>query len=139
MVLSEVLFRQTVDIDVVGTVYHELSPLMEKYDINSRINAFSDCLPYNYEDRLVKLELGTKRIYYYILSLEDLVVLKLFSPREKDRADITSESVLSKIDWHKLDQIVTNGELDNWFDRRKYDLFLEKYNEYVREYKKWDN
>ena len=88
LILQGFLTRATNDIDVVGFSYPELIHILEEYNVNCRSNAFSDCLAINYEDRLVKIELETKVFDYYALSLEDMVIMKLFSDRDKNKSDI---------------------------------------------------
>ena len=90
LVLGNHLNRSTQDIDVID-IYPELQSILENYDVNNRSNAFSDCLAENYENRLVKLDIETKVIEYYLLSLEDLVIMKLYSDRPNDYLDITNK------------------------------------------------
>lgn len=124
------------DIDIVGSYVPLLNPIIEKYDMNCRSNAFCDCIAENYEDRLTKLNLKTKAIDYYLMSLEDIVVMKLFSDRKKDLNDIRLPEVVSNINWVLLDEIITSGEVDNSFNTRRYEWFLKKYKEYVEECRK---
>lgn len=133
-VLKQYINRQTPDIDTLG-LYRELEAIFNKYDINSRANAYSDNLPYNYEDRLEKVDIKTKIIEYYVLSLEDAVIMKLFSHRGKDNDDITQPKVLSEINWQLLERIVSSGELDYSFDEKRLILFKSNYNKYVKAYK----
>ena len=137
LILGGFLSRATTDIDIIDR-YDELQALLNKNDVNNRSNAFVDCLAENYQDRLVKLDLETKVIDYYLLSLEDLVIMKLFSDRLKDYVDITSDEVINNLNWDLLDNIITSGEADVSFNQRRYSLFLEKYEKYKKEFKKWD-
>ena len=116
--------------------YPVLNPIIEKHDMNCRSNAFCDCIAENYVDRLVKLDLITKAIDYYNMSLEDVVIMKLFSDRKKDLDDIREKEVVNSINWHLLDSIIQSGEANNTFNERRYKWFLEKYNAYVKECKK---
>lgn len=135
LVIKELIFRQTPDIDTVGVV-RGLDAIFSKYDINDRANAFSDCLAYNYEDRLEKIDIPTKTIIYYMLSLEDVVIMKLHSGRGMDWKDITSPNVLEKINWDLLISIVNNGELDYQTNESVHSQFMYQFNKYVKEYKK---
>ena len=45
--------RGTPDIDVLN-LDSRIQSLALKYDMNCRVNAFEDCFPYNYQDRLVE-------------------------------------------------------------------------------------
>lgn len=136
LILHGCLVRATMDIDVIDTYYPILNPIMEKHDMNCRSNAFCDCIAENYFQRLTKLELETKVINYFLMSLEDMVIMKLFSDRKKDLDDIMAPEVLNKLDWDLLDQIIESGEADNTFNERKYKWFLEKYKVYKEERKK---
>ena len=138
LVLLDSLKEKTKDIDVIGQ-YNLLDSLMNKYDMNSNVNAFCDCLPYEYESRLIKLNIPTKIINFYILSLEDEVIMKLFSSRGRDYEDITNINVLSRLDWDKLINIVESGEVDNSFNQRQYSYFLSRYEKYVKDYRKWES
>lgn len=136
LILQDYLNRITLDIDLIDVYSNELVPIFEKYDVNIRSNAFCDCMAENYAQRLKKLDIKTRSIDYYVLSLEDLVIMKLFSDRGKDRDDIRKEEVIKSIDWDLLNKIISDGEADNSFNERRYKDFLYKYNEYIKEYKK---
>lgn len=135
LIINNVISRSTMDIDVIG-LYQNLDAAFSKYDINSMSNSFIDSLAENYDSRLVKLELKTKVLDYYTLSIEDLVIMKLHSSRKKDYLDATNEEVIKTLNWTLLEKIVDDGELDNTFNERKYKEFLNKFNEYIKEYKK---
>ena len=133
LILQGYLNRVTMDIDLIDIYYPVLAPILDKYDVNYRSNAFSDNLAENYLDRLVKVDLNTKIIDYYVLSLEDLVIMKLFSTRAKDWKDIREKEVTDHVNWDLLKQIVTSGEADNTFNTRVYKEFLERYEDYLKE------
>lgn len=136
LILHGCLVRVTLDIDIIESFYPVLNPIFEKYDMNCRSNAFCDCLAENYANRLKKLNIKTKAIDYYLMSLEDIVIMKLFSDRKKDLDDIRSKTVVESLNWQLLDSIISSGEADVSFNERRYKLFLEKYKSYVEEYKK---
>ena len=136
LILHNCLVRVTMDIDIIESFYPLLNPIMEKYDMNCRSNAFCDCVAENYIDRLVKLDLKTKSIDYYLMSLEDIVIMKLFSDRKKDLDDIRANEIVNNIDWELLNNIIESGEADNSFNELRYKWFLKKYEEYVEECKK---
>lgn len=136
LILQGYLNRITLDIDLVDIYYPILNPIFEKYDVNCRSNAFADCLAENYESRLKQVDIKTKIVDYYTLSLEDLVIMKLFSSRGKDHDDIRAKDVLNNLNWVKLEQIISSGEVDNSFNERRYKEFLSRYEEYVKECKK---
>ena len=136
LLLQGYLNRITLDIDLIDVYYPILAPILDKYDVNYRSNAFSDCLAENYSSRLVKVNLNTRIIDYFTLSLEDLVIMKLFSSRGKDHIDIREKEVLNNLNWDKLEEIISSGEADTSFDERSYKVFLSNYKEYVEECKK---
>ena len=135
LILGGHIKRSTTDIDVLD-IYPELQSLLGKYNINNRINAYVDSLAENYEERLVKLNLETKVIDYYLLSLEDLVIMKLFSDRLKDAKDIREVDVINNLDWELLEKIISSGEADVSFNQTRYKHFLEKYEKYKKEFNK---
>ena len=133
LIIQGLIDRQTPDIDTIG-YYKGLESVFNKYEINSRMNAYSDCVAEKYEDRLIRIDLQTKTLDYYMLSVEDLVIMKLFSDRIKDYKDITEKTVLERIDWTLMQKIVDDGELNYSFDEKRYKRFLDKYNKYKREF-----
>lgn len=136
LILGNYVSRTTQDIDVINRFPEKLQSILESHDINNRSNAFADCLAENYQDRLIKLDIETKMIDYYLLSLEDLVIMKLYSDRPNDYLDITNANTIVNLNWNLLDEIISSGEADVSFNQRRYKLFLEKYEKYKREYKK---
>ena len=134
LIIRGLLSRQTPDIDVLN-FYHNLESVFNKYDMNSRVLAFGESFAENYEDRLENVDIETKVINYKMISLEDLVIMKLHSTRPKDKEDITSPDVLTSLNWDKLDSIVQSGEVDVSFNERQYRLFIENYEKYKKEYR----
>ena len=131
--------RQTLDIDTIGNPYGghpELKEIFEKYEINPRMNAFLFSLADNWESRLTKVNMETKILDYYTLSLEDLVISKLNSHRPRDFNDIIEKKVIDKINWELLQKIIDDGEVDNSFDKRRYEEFLQRYEKYKKMYGK---
>ena len=57
------------------------------------VNAYRINFPENYLERIVKVNIPTKKVNFYTLSLEDLVVSKLCAMRGKDIEDIENELV----------------------------------------------
>ena len=132
LMIRGLLSRQTDDIDAIS-FYNDVEQIFNKYDINSRILTFGDSLAENYEDRLEDLNIETKAVRYHLLSLEDLVIMKLHSQRGKDYTDITSKEVVSNLDWDKLKQIIDSGEADVSFNERRYKEFLDRYEKYKKD------
>ena len=135
LVLLDVITRATQDIDTL-----EASPairhLLEKYDANLRVSTYINNFPYNFEDRLVLLPVGGRKILFYTCSLEDIVVAKLCSSREVDRQDIISENVLKNLDWDKLKHLALdeNEAKASALNEQRYRDFLYEYTEYVRRF-----
>ena len=134
LLVRRLLARQTKDIDVIN-FYNEVEHIFNKYNINSRILTYGDSLAENYEDRLEDIDVETKVVKYKMLSLEDLVIMKLHSHRSKDYLDISSKEVVESLNWELLDQIVSSGEVDTSFNERVYKEFLEQYEKYKKEHK----
>ena len=105
LILLETIDRATLDIDALS-VSRELLPLLERYDINAQVAAYINNFPYNYEDRLHKLEIESSKIDFYTASLEDIVIAKLCSFRDTDRQDVISPEVLKEIDWDLLKSLL---------------------------------
>ncbi len=140
LVLLETLARATHDIDVLSASA-EIMDLLERYDINTQVNAYSDAFAYNLYDRLVPVKAGGKQIDFYTASLEDIIVAKLHSVRDKDLQDITSESVLSAIDWNRLEHLATAEDeaKASALNDTRHDEFLVRYRNYVERWKPCEN
>ena len=103
------LTRATHDIDALS-VPKELYGLLGKYDINTDVEAYIDNFPYNYPDRLQPLPFGGTKVQFYTPSLEDLVIAKLCSFRDTDKADVESEAVRNSLDWDLLEHLATDED-----------------------------
>lgn len=136
LILLEVISRATLDMDALEAS-PELLKLMERYDINCRVQTYINNFPYNFEDRLKKVPIEGKKIDFYTASLEDIVIAKLFSARGVDRQDIISEKVLQNIDWNQLEHLaMAEDELKaSVLNDKNYAEFLVNYEEYVRRYR----
>lgn len=126
----------THDIDVMS-YDAALGEIIDKYNIvNSQVKTYEDSLPYNYEDRLITLEIGAKNIDFITPSLEDLVVMKLYGVRPNDLQDINSEEVINNINWDMMDYLVFDHEeaySSNLIRRRYYEM-VEEYKKYAKEH-----
>ena len=97
-------------------------------------SAYRINFPENYLERIVKVNIPTKKVNFYTLSLEDLVVSKLCAMRGKDIEDIENESVYNPLDWDLLDRLVDDvcyGMLTD-FDKN---ILLEHYKDYKERFK----
>ncbi|RGS76632.1 hypothetical protein DWX71_08920 [Ruminococcus bromii] len=98
------------------------------------VNAYRINFPENYLERIVKVNIPTKKVNFYTLSLEDLVVSKLCAMRGKDIEDIENELVYNSLDWDLLDRLVDDvcyGMLTD-FDKN---ILLEHYKYYKERFK----
>ena len=133
LVLLEKIYRSTHDIDSINAS-DEIKQLLELYNINMNVNAYRINFPENYLERIVKVNIPTKKVNFYTLSLEDLVVSKLCAMRGKDIEDIENELVYNSLDWDLLDRLVDDvcyGMLTD-FDKN---ILLEHYKDYKERFK----
>ena len=135
LILLETIVRATHDIDALDASA-EIMELLEKYDINTRVATYINNFPYNYDDRLVPLDIGGKRIDFFTASLEDIVIAKLCSARPTDRQDVIDAKVLKALDWERLHILATAEDeaKASALNDFRYKEFRETYDEYVRRY-----
>ena len=133
LILLETITRATHDIDALD-VSPEIVSLLRKYDINTNVVAYLSNFPYNYEDRLVPLNIGGRRIDFFTVSLEDIIIAKLYSGRDTDLQDINDENLLKAIDWNRLDYLATdeNEAQLSAMNEYRYKEFLACYQEYAK-------
>lgn len=108
LVLYGCLEKATLDIDFI-----ELSSVLDKYLIqrqdkvfNSASQVFLYHFPEDFLDRSVPIDTGDTKIRFSLVSLEDLVVSKLPSYRDKDISDIRNTEVVRRLDLDLLDRLV---------------------------------
>jgi len=135
LILMGYIIRATHDIDVICFFPKNLLSLMDKYDMNASACAYMDSFPDDYIKRAKKIDLKTKKIDFYTLSLEDLVISKLSASRDKDIQDITSNAVLSTINWVQLAVLADEIKL-SLLNNRLVSEFEYNYNEFVERYKR---
>ena len=93
--------------------------------------------PYNFQDRLQPLPFGETKVQFYTPSLEDLVIAKLCSFRDTNKADVESEAVRNSLDWNLLEHLATDEDelkasiLNEW----RYRDFYIRYQEYVERWR----
>jgi len=135
LILQQYISRATHDVDTIS-VSSKLFALLENYDIDSRVQAYINNFPYNYEDRLVLVFSGRK-IDFFAASLEDIVVAKLYSMRPTDKSDIESKEVLMHMDWDLLERLaVADDEARaSALNDRNYNDFKMSYDEYVERFR----
>lgn len=136
LILLERITRATHDVDAIS-VSREILELLEKYDINCRVQAYSSNFPYNYEDRLVPLHIGGRKIDFYTASLEDIVIAKLYSARATDIRDVESEKVVEAIDWKLLEKLAIEEDeaRASALNDRCYADFKANYDDYIRRFR----
>lgn len=136
-ILLDKIERATYDIDVL-TMPREFSDLIERYDMNLGVSAYMDSLPYNYEDRLVSVDIEGSFLKYFTPSLEDLVITKLYAMRPSDEEDITSDRVLASLDWELLEKLVfdKNEAAASALVERRYKEMVHAFQEYKERYRK---
>lgn len=140
LILLERIMRVTHDVDVLNAS-PSLLDLMAQYDMNTNVKTFCSNFPYNYEDRLIPIDIPTKRVHYFTASLEDIVIAKLCSYRDKDLEDISSKEILDAIDWELLERLALDeDELKaSILNERCYEDFMVGYERYVRRFRPCDN
>lgn len=128
--LRDITVRQaTHDVDVLQAD-EELRAILANYpEVNGRVAAFSDQIPYNFEDRLTRLDIGTQAIDILTPSVEDLVVMKLYAQRPNDLQDIDGAVSSGKLDWRVLEHLVMDDD-----EAAASCLSERRYGELVRAY-----
>ncbi|MBR3358528.1 MAG: hypothetical protein IKG46_11995 [Solobacterium sp.] len=120
------------DIDLIRLSANIGPDLLSKYDMNTRIITYENSLPYHYMDRIVKVDLPTKVIDYYALSLEDAVAGKIYAWRGKDVDHLHDPEVIERIDWSKLKESICDlyySLLNTWdfpWICHRFNLYLEE-------------
>ena len=137
LVLMKLIPRGTHDMDAIE-VSSQLQNMLEKYDINTRVQAYYGNFPYNFEDRLTPINIDGKILDVFVLSLEDIVVAKLYAGRPNDIADLESPLVLENLNWDQLHYLATaeNEAKLSAINERNYQEFLDAYYEYERRFRK---
>lgn len=122
--------RVTHDIDVLQADEAVRAIIANYPQVNEQVRAFSDQIPYNFEDRLVTIPLPSKAIEFLTPCAEDLVVMKLYAQRPNDLQDIDSAASNGSIDWALLDTLVFGED-----EAKASSLIERRYDEMVRAYK----
>lgn len=95
----------TIDIDCANKLSDDIKAVVEPFisDAASDVTV----LPKNYESRLVPImQDKLKNMEVYILSIEDLVITKLYSCRFKDVEDLKCSGLFAKCDTSLLSRII---------------------------------
>lgn len=141
LLLMNLTDRVTHDIDVISSVPDKLQKYMAAYDINTRVAAYSFNFPFNYPDRKKKLDLTGKCLDFYTVSLEDIVISKLYACRDSDMLDITAPAVLKDINWDLLHKLATAEDeaKASALNERNYLEFKARFDEYEGRYRPCEN
>lgn len=132
-VLTDKIYRSTHDIDSIISS-ENIRPLLAAYNINMNVNAYLTNFPDDYTERLVPVDIDTKKIRFFTVSTEDLVISKLCAGRDKDFEDIESKEVAESLDWQLLDKLADDiccGMLNDYDVR----IFKSRYQDYKERYK----
>ncbi len=132
----------TKDVDVYEVEQSIQAALFADRDFNSRCNAYSRCLPYNFEERLEKIDIGTFVIDVFVPAMENLAVMKLYRWEKPDVADLTDSEFLTHLNWELLDHLVHSPDeaaasriADPESDQELHSM-LRNYDEYEKRYRK---
>ena len=124
----------THDIDVLSC-HAALRDVLANYAaVNGAVAAYADQIPFNFEDRLVRLDLPTETVDFMTPSIEDLAVMKLYGWRPNDQQDLESPAMLDAIDWDKLDRLVRDPDeaAASALSPRRYREMVGIYEDYAR-------
>lgn len=124
----------THDIDVM-MADEQVGGIITNYpNVNGGVAAFADQIPYNFEDRFVPLDIGSKAIDFMVPSTEDLVVMKLYAERPNDLQDIDSAVDKGGVDWKLLERLVydPNEAKASCLAPRRYKEMVDAYERYKK-------
>ena len=132
LVLTDKIYRSTHDIDSIASS-KKIQPLLEAYNINMNVKDYLTNFPDDYTARLVPVAIDTKKVKFYTVSTEDLVVSKLCAGRDKDSEDIEGKEVTEHLNWNLLDKLIDDvcygmlTEYDEEILRAKYKDYKERF------------
>ena len=126
--------KKTADIDLIE-VSSVLTNFLRDYGdgtINDRADTCISDFSCDFYDRALRLNIGTKAINFYVISLEDVIISKLATPRTKDRIDIRREDVIKKVNWDLLDVLVKE-HAKFALNKMRGSILLAQYKEYLKD------
>ncbi len=122
----------THDIDVLMADSKMRGIIAHYPNINGTVASFSDQIPYNFEDRLIRIDLPSKAIEFLTPCTEDLIVMKLYAERPNDLLDIEGAAKLDLVDWDLLEELVYSPD-----EARASALVQRRYREMVDAYERF--
>ena len=126
----------THDIDILSC-HKALRPILSNYrTVNGAVAAYMDQIPYNFEDRLIPVEIETKTVEFLTPSIEDLAIMKLYGWRPNDQEDLESPDFLERVNWPLLDKLVYDPDeaKASALSPRRYREMASIYEEYARKH-----
>ena len=130
LALNNIDVKKTEDIDIIKISHNIPEDLLDKYNMNTRVSALENFFPYNYIDRIKKLNFCTNAIEYYIVSLEDIIIAKIQANRGKDLEQLKTKELINRIAWDKLKQSALEMK-DSLFNDEQYKWLVVRYNDFV--------
>ena len=124
----------THDVDVLSC-HEALREIISNYRaLNRTVSAYMNQIPYNFEDRLIRVDVETITVDFLTPSLEDLAVMKLYGWRPNDQEDLESAPFLSRLDWNLLDKLVYDPDeaRASALSQRRYDEMVAIYDNYAK-------
>ena len=124
----------THDVDVLSCHAALRSVLANYAAVNGSVAAYANQIPYNFEERLIKIDLPTETIDFLTPSVEDLAVMKLYGWRPNDQQDLESPAMLDAINWEELDHLVYDPDeaMASALSPRRYLEMASIYEDYAR-------
>lgn len=135
MILENTIIENKKSCFMGKMILDDLRKRLERLDEDADL--MIDNIPYNFQDRLQSLPFGGTKVQFYTPSLEDLVIAKLCSFRDTDKADVESEAVRNSLDWDLMEHLATDEDelkasiLNDW----RYRDFYIRYQEYVERWR----
>ena len=96
----------TKDVDILEIELAARQVLLNDPDFNMGCQAYCMCIPYNFDQRLMEIDLGLTTLRVLTPSLEDLAVMKLYRWEAPDISDLTNPEFIKRIDLELLDRLV---------------------------------
>lgn len=131
--------QMTRDIDMIEFSTSIETIIKRHPEFNSAAFAFERFLPDGWDSRLLKLDIDTEAIDFFVPCLEDLTVMKLYRNEDNDIEDLRSPKALEKLNWNLLDQLVHDerGADISCVSPREYRNMVISYDQYKDWFEEW--